>query len=503
MSGLALNEDNSHFFYTRAGQPPTLATVDALVDQYAGTQVRHLLFSPNSMRTSYASKVWDPIWHNYDPLGPDNQPLLASLTPEGRVSARRWIHTAWALDQAGIDVYARWIERARQHDISPWLSMRMNDVHNVDDEHAYIHSEFWRDHRELRRVPYRFTGWPDRAFDYGHEAVRDYHFSLVEELAERYDFDGLELDWMRFGFHFQPGHEAAGADLLTGFTTRVRRLLDGWESRRGHRIRLGARVPSRPQTALGLGMDAVTWSRGGLIDWLVITPFWASAETDMLVELWRDLLEGTDVTLCAGLEVLLRPYRSSPLFQTNSLETARGAALSLLNRGADCIYLFNYMDSETTIDAHDDYARLLREIGDSATMVGKPRRHVLTFADTWAPGEPEAFALPAPVQAGDWHAFRLHIGPSPSAKAKPDASVVLVFDPADGTTDKAAAVRVNGVACGTPEAVTLAKPCPAEPAWRYSVPPEALHDGYNVIELQADVALTVTWVELAIEGMPG
>ena len=52
------------------------------MDQYAGTQVRELIINVNAMRTSYASKVWDPIWRGYDPNGPDDQPLLASLKPE-------------------------------------------------------------------------------------------------------------------------------------------------------------------------------------------------------------------------------------------------------------------------------------------------------------------------------------------------------------------------------------------------------------------------------------
>ena len=497
MNGLALNEDNSHFFSTRAGLPPTAETVDALIDQYAGTQVAQLLFSPNSMRTSYDSLVWDPIWRGYDPQGPDDQPLLASLGPENQGRARKWIHAAWALDQAGIDVYARWIARARLHGISAWLSMRMNDVHNVDDERSYMHSRFWREHPQFRRVPYRFTGWTDRAFDYEHEAVREYHFALIEELAGRYDFDGLELDWMRFGFHFRPGQEAVGAELLTAFTGRVRRLLDGWEKRRGHKIRLGARVPSRPHTAIGLGLDAVTWARQGLIDWLVVTPFWATIEPDMPMELWRALLNGTKVELCAGLELLLRPYPESTLRQTNSFETVRGAALSLLQRGADRIYLFNYMDSETTIDQGDDYPRILREIGDPAAMAAQPRRHVLTFPDTWAVGEPQATALPAALETGGWHAFRVHIGPRPAAGA---AFVVMAFAPPNGATEAACVVRVNGEPCGGAESAALAKPCPAEPAWRCRVPLAALRDGYNAVEIQARTALTVTWLEISLAG---
>jgi hypothetical protein len=418
------------------------------------------------------------------------------MTPDQRTSARRWIHTAWALDQAGIDVYARWLARARQHGISPWLSMRMNDVHNVDDERSYIHSEFWREHPEYRRVPYHFNAWTDRAFDYGRSEVREHHFKLVEELAERYDFDGLELDWMRFGFHCRPGYETEGQGILTAFTGDVRRLLDGWEKRRGHRIRLGARVPSRPQTALGLGMDAVTWARKSLVDWLVITPFWASAEPDMPVELWRQLLAGTGVELLAGLEILLRPYPESKLFQTNSLETVRGAALSLLQRGAERIYLFNYMDSETTLDRPGEYAPLLREVGDVSQMASQPRRHVLTFSDTWAMGEAPGVTLPAQVPADGWRAWRLHIGPCPE---QADVFAVLAFDPAGGAAGEAAALRLNGETCGEAEPVKLAAPCPVEPAWRYRVPLAALREGYNVIEVEASRALTVTWVELAIK----
>ena len=36
------------------------------------------------------------------------------------------------------------------------------------------------------------------------------------------------------------------------------------------------------------------------------------------------------------------------------------------------------------------------------------------------------------------------------------------------------------------------------PAWRYRVPPEALHDGFNAVEMRAQAALKVTWVEIAL-----
>ncbi|MCX6624339.1 MAG: hypothetical protein NTY38_25410 [Acidobacteria bacterium] len=54
--GISLNEDNSHFFFTRGEHRITAREVDEWVDQYAGTQVRELMLSPNSMRVNFNSR---------------------------------------------------------------------------------------------------------------------------------------------------------------------------------------------------------------------------------------------------------------------------------------------------------------------------------------------------------------------------------------------------------------------------------------------------------------
>jgi hypothetical protein len=198
-------------------------------------------------------------------------------------------------------------------------------------------------------VGYRFKEWPDKALDFGREDVRKRALALIREIAELYDMDGLELDWMHFGFHFRPGFEQAGAPLLTAFIREARKIQDTAEQKRGHRIQLSARVPSRPETSLGLGMDAVAWARECLIDLLVVTPFWATAETDMPIEIWKQLLWGTGTKLAAGLELLLRPYNDiiklvpniSHVNLLNSIETVRGMAWSYIHRGVDAVYLFN------------------------------------------------------------------------------------------------------------------------------------------------------------------
>ncbi|MCX6624341.1 MAG: hypothetical protein NTY38_25420 [Acidobacteria bacterium] len=255
------------------------------------------------------------------------------------------------------------------------------------------------------------------------------------------------------------------------------------------------RVPSRPETAKGLGMDAVTWARRGLVSRITPTPFWATLDTALPIDQWRHLLTGTKVLLAGGLEVLLRPYPASPLRQVNNLETVRGAAAALIDRGVDRVYLFNYMDSDTTIDKREDYPRLLRQVGELKTMAGLPRRHVVTYPDTSAPGEPEAVALPAACRPGRWNAFRLDTGPVPRNQQM-EARIAV-----EGATPQElaeSAVRVNGAVCPWAGAREVAPPAPDSPLLAFTVPPDAVQRGHNLIEVSASRPGKIVWVELAV-----
>ena len=214
---LVINEDNSHFFVT------------------------HLFLCPNAMRASFRSRSRDAIWAPVD-----------GTEPQGM-----WPQNAKRLHEAGLDPYKVWIDRCREKGISPWLTMRMNDIHSVDEPDNFMHSSFWRTHPECWRVPNGSAGpWSNRAMNYAHAAVWEHQMAFVRELLERYDPDGLELDWMRFGYHLTPGREREEGAILTDFVREVRSLTTDWSEKRNHPVLLGVRVPAHPDAASGLGMDA-------------------------------------------------------------------------------------------------------------------------------------------------------------------------------------------------------------------------------------------------------
>jgi hypothetical protein len=484
--GLILNEDNSHFFMTRSAADMTVEGLNAFVDQYAGTKVTHLFLNASAMRTSYKSAVWDSIWE-----------VGKQVVPQDNVLAKNWVENARLLNERGLDPYAVWIARAREKGISPWISMRMNDVHDVDDTTNFMHSTFWLNHPEYRRVP-DGKGWTDRALNYGLPEVREHSMQLIRELFERYDMDGLELDWMRFGYHFKPGEEEQGRAILTDFTREVRKLADDWSKKRGHRVRIAARVPSHPDAALGLGMDGIAWVREGLVDLLIPTPFWASSDFDIPIELWRERIGASakNVVLAPGLEVLVRAYPDAKPTLID-LEEVRGFAAADRQRGADAIYLFNFMDPAPTAGGIPAYRELLEKGLGPEALEGVARRHPVTYRDTVPAGVSADVQLP--LDAAKGCQLRIYTGPVPK-----EGSVEFIagLSERDGINDAAFDVTLNGSAC-TPlsDAADLAPYPNAKRAVRFNCPLAALKEGYNEVTIHQrgeTPPQQIVWTELRL-----
>jgi hypothetical protein len=482
---LVINEDDSHFFQFRNPEEMTLAELNAWVDQYANGAVTHLFLCPNAQRASFRSDTRDAIW---DPV-------------DGKEPQDKWPQNAKRLHKADLDLYTVWISRCRKTKLSPWLSMRMNDVHNVDEPDHFLHSTFWRKHPEYWRVPNDKSGtWIDKALNYAHPEVREHQMAFIRELLERYDPDGLELDWMRFCYHLTPGKEREEGNVLTKFVREVRALTAKWSKKRNHPILLGVRVPAHPDAASELGMDGVQWAREGLVDLIVPCPFWTSSDFDIPVELWRERLgaQTRRVSVVPGLESSARPWpRGVPM--PNNLATLSGFAASAYHRGADGVYLFNWMDHNNWPVSNDDYKVLLRNGVSEKVVAGSVRRHPVCFRDTVPKGFPNNVQLPAAARPEK--NFRIHIGPKP-ASGKVWAVVGLAKR--DGLADARFKATLNNRALETEEEVKDLGGLGGIPtrAIRFSCPLDTVTSGYNelkVRQIAGSADQHVVWVEIRLE----
>ena len=189
------NEDDSHFFGRPAEKMTEAGLLEYLDEVTASGAVTHFFMCPNAMRANFDSKAFEPVW--------------TAMSEPGRKPG--WGPRVKLLHDRGIDPYAVWAKGCRARGVSPWLSMRMNDVHSVHDPLFCSHSTFWLKHPEFRRVPDAIVknggDWTKWALDYSHPEVRAYSLAFVKELLGRYDVDGIECDWMRFPEHLPPGRE--------------------------------------------------------------------------------------------------------------------------------------------------------------------------------------------------------------------------------------------------------------------------------------------------------
>ena len=387
------NEDDDHFFYTRGKLDHEADEGDILrfIDQYAGTGITDFLLNVNAQLSSYPSVSIESRPDKYVQKTENGVPVDYSGD-----AALRAFHGLFC--GKGIDFYAVAIRRLREHGIVPWLSIRMNDCHDNAKQTSPLLPEYWHRHPELKRIRHRpCIGYFDRCWDYGEPEIRSRMLSYIRETMERYDPDGLELDFQREMFLFRIGHEWENIPVLTGMIREVRSILDGAERKRGHRIRLSVRVCADPQAAFELGVDVAGWAREGLLDLVTAAPRWDTANFDMPVELWKRLLEGTKAELAACIEMCFRSSWETPI-RMSCTEHVYAQIAAYHSMGVQDLYLMNHMDAvdadafrQVMIDHAllrdgestylDDYGAFLRRAGDPEGCLHGRRRHAVTFDD--------------------------------------------------------------------------------------------------------------------------
>ena len=247
------------------------------------------------------------------------------------------------IDQ-GLDSLTLIIDFCRAHGIEVFWSARLNDMH--DNWYPWMMTEFKKKHLDLCLWRDGDYGRPGdgtiephmyaSAMDFGHETIRRRQYDTVIDVCERYDIDGVELDFMREPVYFRPNMEGRPVEpehlaLMTGFVREIREKADEIGQKRGKPILMSARVPNLLDRCRYIGLDVEQWVAERLLDMIVpsleFTPF--TGDFTEMAALAHD--NGMSVYPCIGGGV-------------GGLACWAAAATNALASGADGIATFNLFD---------------------------------------------------------------------------------------------------------------------------------------------------------------
>ena len=268
-----------------------------------------------------------------------------------------------SLINGGRDLLKGIVEEGHNAGLEVFASFRMNDIH--DSLYPEGIGSFKKRHPEFLlgdSVAVYEMGKPHKfhtrlTFNYAIAEVRAFWLGVISEVLDRYDVDGIELDWTRHPWAFKPGEELQNLGIMNEFTRDVRRHLDKTAEQRGRRLFLAVSAPSTFEECLQIGLDVATWLADGLVDILIAggPPF------DLRLRKVRE------ATQKVGCQLFSRIINNRNLFVTP--DVLRAAVSRHYADGVDGIYLFNFYG--------DPHRGLVDTIGDPQALERLDKHYIV------------------------------------------------------------------------------------------------------------------------------
>lgn len=291
------------------------------------------------------------------------------------VTQWRSITNARTMIKRGEDPNQIAIDGARQHRIDVFFSFRMNDQHQDDADMPRLK----HDHPEWLlgdKVP----AWFNTSWDYTHAGVREHRLAMIREIANKYDFDGIELDWQRHAHHL-PVHEAFRRKyVLTDFMRVARQIVNEAGQRRGRPLWLAARVAASKEGCMHVGYDIEQWVHEKLIDYLIPS---ACAEMDPSIDgqWWSNLCARTPIRVYPSLGGwFYNQTHGTGDQETHFVNATRALGARLHSEGVDGFYTFNWYGKKRLRRG------LMQQLANPASLARATKTYISTGRPYREPG---------------------------------------------------------------------------------------------------------------------
>ncbi len=387
---------------------------------------------------------------------------------------------------AGITPLEVLIEQTHKRGMEFVAKFRMNDRHGNGGQGArfILDNPSW----QLEEFP--------GGQDFNFAPVRDYVFSVANEVVERFDVDGLLFNYIRHGHCFPTNVARDRQIVMTEFLRRIREMLDRRGAQQRKTLTLGVMIPQTLEECHNLGFDIPTWVREGIVDYICPCDFHYTdfnARYEEFSQLTREsnclLYPTLSPTLCRGDDTtLLRP------------ENYRALAHNFYGAGADGVSIFNYQYHWARkggtarypgpVEGYPLSLSYLSDLRDPKTVESQTRHY--RFHPLWGGASPtgavkdDKTILTRQVGSTGEYRFRLCKRPTHGTQA------VLYFT-AQGLLPKdEIAVKLNGTEIQDCQRVfhpdgrleTFGRPLPPYSSMWFNLNHESLNNGDNHLTVQ-------------------
>lgn len=237
----------------------------------------------------------------------------------------------------GIDMSGRLIEETKKRNLEVFWHHRVSEV----DIDATGSGAAWKEKPGPLKLAHPDwtlkTWWPHGLWDFSVPAVRDCTVRTLREVVERYDVDGVQLDFARHVPFLPIGRQWELREHLTSLVRDVRSMLQQRAAARKRPLLLAAKVPQNLRGCRVDGFDVEAWAREELVDIFTL----GSRSMDVDVAAFKAFTAGRSIKLqpCFDDHHTTDGYRWAPI------EVLRGVFANWWEQGADSVVTFNWSNA--------------------------------------------------------------------------------------------------------------------------------------------------------------
>ena len=339
--------------------PVTPQTIkERMIDTYAGAPIGAVSWCVGNSETyEYETEVGERTGDGYTHFADERHAWL-----------QRNLHSLIASCGGPLTEIARQFHEAKI-DVLP--SVRMNSHYDIAYD-SPSHGQFRRDHPDwLIGHPHEYIPHPTlehaiaRGLDYKYPGVRAHMEKIICELCEKFDVDGVELDYFRHPAFFRIEEAYTNRYLMTDFIRRIRQRLDEVGVQRGKHLDLLVRVPPTLYDSRRIGLDVEAWIGEGLVD--IVAAGGGFMPFEQPIGEFVAAAAGTGCQIYGSFEALRWALDEEVLY---------ALAARFWDAGVDGLYLFNYFNTP-----NEWKKRVLGNMVDRDRLPRLPKRYELDHSD--------------------------------------------------------------------------------------------------------------------------